>query len=198
MTRLKVGDVCYYMGVKHTVTAVCLERKIEDAIIINYIITPFFVSEKIADKFKIKVNDDNPFLKSSDDYANDRATKIAIKLALNSVYGKGIYDTAKKLERLKELEEAFKALSKENEKLVNDILKSNDEYRVLKNIIRTLFKGRCKLYERTEYIETADREGSHSNKIATTSYILEFRNYDLHYEFHLQKDEFDKLKEVLL
>lgn len=174
MTRLKVGDVCYYMGVKHTVTAVCLERKIEDAVIINYTITPFFVYEKIADKFKIKVNDDNPFLKSSDDYANDRATKIALKLALNSIYGKGNADKAKKL---KELE---------------------DKYKSLKDIIRTLFKGRCKLYERTEYTETCNDKGCHAEKVATASYILEFRNYDLHYEFHLQKDEFDKLKEVLL
>ncbi len=65
-------------------------------------------------------------------------------------------------------------------------------------IIKVLFQGRCKLYERTEYIETCNEEGCHAKKIATTSYILEFYNYDLHYEFRLHKEEYNLLKEVLL
>lgn len=65
-------------------------------------------------------------------------------------------------------------------------------------IVKVLFQGRCKLYERTGYIETCNEEGCHTNKIAITAYILEFHNYDLHYEFHLLKDEYDLIKEVLL
>lgn len=180
MKELQTGDVCYYMGVKHEVTSVIIEHKIEmaiDSTIINYIIAPFYVSGKIAHKCKIKVNKDNPLLQSSEDYENEKNAKIALKLALNSIYGKGSLDTEKELKRLKTVE---------------------DEYKALKDIVRTLFKGRCKLYERTEYIETCDEEGCHNEKVATTSYILEFYNNNLHYEFHLQKDEFDKLKEVLL
>lgn len=65
-------------------------------------------------------------------------------------------------------------------------------------IIKVLFQGRYKLYEQTEYTETCNEEGCHAEKIATTAYILEFHNYDLHYEFHLHKEEYDLLKEELL
>lgn len=174
MKRFKVGDICYYIGIRHIVTSVIVEDKFEGATIITYIIAPFYASGKIADKCKIKVNNDNPLLQSSEDFEKEKNAKIALKLALNSIYGKGSADTKK---RIKELE---------------------DEYKALIDIIRALFKGRCKLYERTEYTETCNDEGYHAEKVATTSYILEFYNNDLHYEFHLQKDEFDKLKEVLL
>lgn len=180
MKELQTGDVCYYMGVKHEVTSVIIEHKIEmaiDSTIINYIIAPFYVSGKIAHKYKIKVNKDNPLLQSSEDYENEKNAKIALKLALNSIYGKGSIDREKEIKRLEKVE---------------------DEYKSLIEIIKTLFQGRCKLYERIEYSETCNEEGSHAKKIATTSYILEFHNNDLHYEFHLHKDEFDRLKEVLL
>lgn len=180
MKELQTGDVCYYMGVKHEVTSVIIEHKIEmaiDSTIINYIIAPFYVSGKIAHKCKIKVNKDNPLLQSSEDYENEKNAKIALKLALNSIYGKGSIDREKEIKRLEKVE---------------------DEYKSLIEIIKTLFQGRCKLYERIEYSETCNEEGSHAKKIATTSYILEFHNNDLHYEFHLHKDEFDRLKEVLL
>lgn len=195
MKELKVGDICYYIGVKHIVTSVIAEDKMEGASIKTYIIAPFFISGKIAYKYSIKVNSENPFLKSSEDYANDRATKIAMRLALDSFYGKDSTDTKQKL---KELQDAFNALSKENEKLWKLVFKNHEEYKALIDIIRTLFKDRCKLYERTAYIETCNKEGCHAKKVATTSYILEFHNNDLHYEFHLHKDEFDRLKEVLL
>ena len=87
---------------------------------------------------------------------------------------------------------------KEYEKLKEDIKKCScwNEHKAL-DIIKVLFQDRCKLYERTENIETCNEQGCHAEKIATTSYILEFNNYDLHYEFRLHKGEYDLLKEVL-
>ena len=77
-------------------------------------------------------------------------------------------------------------------------LKSKEKTDKVLEIVKTLFHSRCKLYERTENIETCNEAGCHAEKVATTSYILEFRNYDLHYEFHLDREEYDLLWEILV
>ena len=89
-------------------------------------------------------------------------------------------------------------IDRKNKDIIEKELKEGEKNKKALEIVKVLFQGRCKLYERTEYIETCNEEGCHAEKIATTSYILEFHNYDLHYEFHLHKDEFNLLKEVLL
>jgi len=65
-------------------------------------------------------------------------------------------------------------------------------------IIKVLFNGRTKLYERNDGIEiTIDKNGKYK-KVPISLHILEFYVGDLHYEFHLHKEEFDLLKEVLV
>ena len=111
---------------------------------------------------------------------------------------------SKGLEALKDLKNAFtghcrQLKCEENYIKVceNKFSKIEKELNALE-IIKVLFQGRCKLYERTTYIETCNEQGCHTKRIATTLYVLEFHNYDLHYEFHLHKEEYDLLKEVLL
>lgn len=65
-------------------------------------------------------------------------------------------------------------------------------------IIKVLFKGRAKLYTRDDGIEkTIDKNGNYK-KAPIGLYILEFWVGDNHYEFHLHREEYDLLKEVLV
>lgn len=66
------------------------------------------------------------------------------------------------------------------------------------DIIKVLFNGRAKLYERNDGIEQVVDKNGNYNKAGISVHILEFWVGDLHYEFHLHKEEYDLLKEVLL
>ena len=65
-------------------------------------------------------------------------------------------------------------------------------------IIKVLFNGRAKLYERNGGIQQVIDGNGNYNKATISVYILEFYVGNLHYKFHLHKDEYDLLKEVLL
>lgn len=65
-------------------------------------------------------------------------------------------------------------------------------------IIKVLFNGRAKLYERNDAVQQIVDENGNYNKAITSVYILEFYIDDLHYEFHLHKDEYDALRKVWL
>ena len=103
------------------------------------------------------------------------------------------------LEKIKELYKSYVEKIGLNEK---DILGFDLSFAYIEKTlkafkaIKTLFQGRCKLFERTENVETCNEAGCHAEKVATTSYILKFNNYDLHYEFYLHKEEYELLKEV--
>ena len=101
----------------------------------------------------------------------------------------------KKLKRLEELERAFVSLSKDDEKAKKLLSLEIEKNRALE-IIKVLFQGRARLYERNDGIEqTIDKNGNY-HKCNCVVYILEFYSGRIHYEFHLHKDEFDLLKEV--
>lgn len=103
--------------------------------------------------------------------------------------------------------EAWKLIYKSIEDALKDYETLQDDFNKLYErtykehkaleIIKVLFKGRAKLYTRDDGIEkTIDKNGNYK-KAPIGLYILEFWVGDNHYEFHLHREEYDLLKEVL-
>lgn len=65
-------------------------------------------------------------------------------------------------------------------------------------IIKVLFKGRARLYERNDGVEQIIDKNGNYHKANCVVYILGFHVEGQHCEFHLHREEYDLLKEVLL
>lgn len=91
----------------------------------------------------------------------------------------------------------FKARENGKTQLIHDLNTIKKELKALE-IVKVLFQGRARLYERNDGIEqTIDKNGNY-HKCNCVIYILDFHSGMIHYEFHLHKDEYDLLKEVLI
>ena len=92
--------------------------------------------------------------------------------------------------------EDYERVMKEKNSLLKEYAKNQKKLKALE-IIKVLFKDRARLYTRNDGIEqTIDKNGNY-HKTNCVVYILDFYVGSVHYEFHLDKEEYDLLKEVL-